>query len=130
MITRMTIYFFGNPDVLMDSLPLRLLPKLREYFPKVVFEVMDPAEEWNVPEDVVVLDTVEGISDVVLFDDLEKFIPAPRLSMHDFDALANVRFLKKLGKIKSVKVIGVPFGTGEQDVFEKVVRILNDKILK
>ena len=126
----MTIFVFGNSDVLMDSLPLRLLPKLREYFPKVLFDVVDPAEEWNVPEDVVVLDTVEGISDVVLFDDLEKFIPAPRLSMHDFDALANLRFLKKLGKIKSVKVIGVPPGKDEHDALQKIMRIVADSIAK
>ncbi|MCX6719113.1 MAG: hypothetical protein NTZ38_01930 [Candidatus Taylorbacteria bacterium] len=120
----MTIFAFGNPDLPMDSLPLRILPQLRERFLSIEFMVKDPNEEWDMPEDVIVLDTVVGIKEVKLFEDIERFKAAPSLSMHDFDALANLRFLKKLGKVKSVKVIGVPVGVGEEEAVDKVGKLL------
>jgi len=117
----MIIYIFGNPDLPMDSLPLRLLPQLRKQFPDITFEVKDPNEDWDVTEDLVVIDTAVGVKDVTVFNDLNSFTPAPRLSMHDFDALANMRLLQKIGKIKTVKIIGVPPEMGEEEAMEKVV---------
>jgi len=97
---------------------------LRERFPGIEFVVKDPNEEWDMPEDVIVLDTVVGIKEVKLFEDIDKFKPAPSLSMHDFDALANLRFLKKLGKLNTVKVIGVPVDVGEEKAVEEIGRLL------
>ena len=44
--------------------------------------------------------------------------------MHDFDALANLRYLKKLGKLEKVRVIGVPEEIGEEEVVESVCKLL------
>ena len=106
----MQVFVFGNPDLTEDSLPLRLLPKLREQFPQLEFIMVDPNEEWDVPAELLVIDTAQGIKEVTVFDSLEKFETAPRLTMHDFDALTNLRYLQKLGKIKKIKVIGLPPG--------------------
>lgn len=104
----MTIYVFGNPDMPADSLPLQILPDLQKRFPQSRFEIKDPNEEWDVPETLTVIDTVQGIEAVTVFDDLTQFAAAPRLTMHDFDALANLRYLQKLGKLKAITIIGVP----------------------
>lgn len=115
-----TVYIFGNPDLPADSLPLRILPRLREAFPVVTFVVRDPNEEWEIPEEFVVIDTVAGIDRVKVFSDLSAFAAAPRLTMHDFDALANLRYLLKLGKLKRIKIIGVPPVMPEGQVLEEV----------
>jgi hypothetical protein len=104
----MTIYVFGNPDLPQDSLPLKILPQLRQKFPQITFEVKDPNEEWDVPEELTVIDTVQGINQVEIFHDLSKFQTSPRISLHDFDALSQLLLLKKIGKLKKVTVIGVP----------------------
>ncbi len=104
----MTVYVFGNPDLAMDSLPLRLLPELRRRLPDVEFLVKDPNEEWEVPEDLTIIDTVVGIEGPRLFPSLNDFASAPRLSMHDFDAFANLRLLQKIGRLKTVRIIGLP----------------------
>lgn len=103
----MTVFVFGNPDLPMDALPLRLVPKLRAKFPQMMFEVKDPNEEWDVPERLIVIDTVKGIDDVKEFHGLDSFASVPRVSMHDFDALTQLRFLQKLGTLKEVTIIGV-----------------------
>jgi len=103
-----TVFIFGNPDVLGDSAPIEILPELQKLFPSANFETKDPNEEWSVPEELTVIDTVAGIKDVKIFDGLDAFAAAPRITMHDFDAYANLRLLQKLGKLKKIKIIGIP----------------------
>jgi hypothetical protein len=102
------VYVFGNPDLVMDSLPLKILSELEKQLPQIEFVAQDPNEESDFPENLIVLDTAIGIDEITVFDSLEKFAKVPRVSMHDFDALTNLRYLQKLGKIKTVKIIGVP----------------------
>ncbi len=118
------IFIFGNEDLQIDSLPLRILPKLSEKFPDIEFVVVDPNEDWDVPENIMIIDTAVGIKDVTVFDNLEKFSAPPRVGMHDFDALTNLRYLWKLGKIKSVKIIGLPPEMGESEASQKITEIL------
>ena len=88
----MIVYVFGNPDIPEDSLPLRILPRLRLAFPDISFEIKDPNEEWDVPETLTIIDTAAGIDAVRVFTDLESFSNAPRVSLHDFDALTQTKF--------------------------------------
>jgi hypothetical protein len=116
----MKIFVFGNIDLKEDNLPLRILPQLQKRFPNVEFVVKDPNEEWDVPEEITVLDTAVGIKEVAVFDSLEKFGKVPRVGMHDFDALTNLRFLWKLGKIKKIKIIAIPPDLEEKEAIKKV----------
>lgn len=120
----MKVFVFGNIDLREDSLPLKILPKLKEKFPDIQFEVKDPNEEWEVPEELIVLDIIIGIKEVTVFDNLKKFSKVPRVGMHDFDALTNIRYLWKLGKIKKIKIIGVPSNMKKVKAIEKIGKIL------
>ena len=120
----MKIFIFGNEDLQNDSVPLRILSKLEEKFPKIEFVLVDPNEEWDTPENIVVIDTAVGIKDVTVFDSLEKFSAPPRVGIHDFDALTNLRYLQKLGKIKKIKIIAVPPEIADPEAVEKITEIL------
>ncbi len=102
------VFVFGNPDSPVDSLPLRILPELRARFQNVRFETKDPNEEWDIPEELVVIDTVVGIDGPRVFTSLKNFVSGPRVSIHDFDAFTNMRLLEKLGRLKRVRIIGLP----------------------
>ncbi len=104
----------------MDSGPLRLLPALRATFPDVSFETLDPNEEWDVPRHMHIIDTVVGIDTITVFNGLEHFMKAPRMTCHDFDAYANLLLLRKLGKIDDVTIIGVPPTLPEEDMRNRV----------
>jgi len=121
----MTIYIFGNPDLPADSLHLKILPELREKFPRINFEIKDPNEEWDVPEELTIIDTVEGAEKVTVFDDLAKFVKAPRLTLHDFDALTNLLYLQKLGKLKKIKILGVPTKAQPDEILAAISSILS-----
>jgi len=124
-----TIYVFGNSDLEIDSLPIKILPNLRTLFSEIDFKVLDPNEEWDVPENLLVIDTVLGIHKIIVFDDLKKFLPAPHVSMHDFDAYANLRYLQKLGKLKNIKIIGIPPNFPEKLALNQISDAIN-KIFK
>lgn len=120
----MNIFVFGNPDLVMDSLPLQLLPDLKERFPEHEFIVKDPNEDWDTSEPFVVIDTVVGLPEITVFDTLKAFESVPRISMHDFDALTNLRFLEKLGKLPKIKIIGIPPMISAKDALESISRLL------
>lgn len=121
----MKIFVFGNEDLPYDSLPLRLLPKLQKTFPQIEFIKKDPNEEWDAAPELTAIDTVEGIKNVTLFDDLTKFQPSPRISMHDFDALANLRLMQKIGRIKKIKIIGLPPTISEKKALPEIISLLS-----
>lgn len=123
----MTIFIFGNPELSEDSLPLRLLPNLHRRLPDVKFEVKDPNEEWDVPEELTIIDTVVGIPEPRLFHSLDDFAAAPRLTAHDFDAYANLRLLQKLGRLKKIRIIGLPPACGPDQALEKTVGFLKER---
>jgi len=104
----MKIFVFGNPDLPTDSLPLRILPQLVKQWPQIEFVVADPNEEWEVPENLILIDTVQGVSAITEFTNLDDFVRPPKITMHDFDAYTNLRYLQKLGKLKKIKIIGLP----------------------
>jgi len=107
----MRIYVLGNPLVHEDSIPLRILPKLKKRFPKIEFVVTDPNENFPPKEEtnLVILDTVKGIKKPRLFN-LDRFVINKKtpISPHDYDLLLHLLLLKKIKKIESVTIIGIP----------------------
>ena len=127
MIANMNIFVFGNADLDMDSIPLKILPQLQAKFPKINFIVKDPNEEWDIPEDFIIIDTVVGIKEITVFKDIDKFVSAPSISMHDFDAFANIKLLKKLGKINKIMIIGIPVEIDHNLAIKEITSIIEKR---
>jgi len=126
----MTILVFGNLDIEKDALPLRLLSRLQERFSAHTFVAADPNEEYDVPEEIIVIDTVENAKDVRIFDSLAAFEKTPRVTLHDFDALTYLRHLVKIGRIKKIKIIGVSPMLTEKEALERVTAAIRATLLE
>ncbi len=123
----MKILVFGNPFLEEDSLPLRILPRLRKEFPKIEFIEIDPSEGLEkFGKNLIILDSVLGIEKVEVINSIEQLETTKVCSMHDFDLGYNLKILKKLGMLESVKIIGVPGELDEQKCFEGVCGVLKD----
>lgn len=133
----MKILIFGNPLLKQDSLPIKLLPKLKQKFPNIKFKEIDPTEnlepflntdtpntEHQTPGDLVAIDTIKGINKVTTINDIEQLHTNKIYSMHDFDLALNLKLLKKLNKIKSVKIIGIPMNITENEAINQISKIL------
>jgi Ni,Fe-hydrogenase maturation factor len=112
-----TVYVFGNPLVKEDSLPMKLVTRLRKKFSSIDFREFDTTEDLE-ERDLVIIDTVKGIGKVEIIEDIDKIVADKIYSMHDFDLGQNLRLMKKMKMIDRVRILGVPFGMGEEDAFE------------
>lgn len=125
----MRIYVFGNSFVKEDRGALILMPLLQNLFPQIQFVAVDPNENFP-PENeknILILDTVQGISSVAFFDfsDLHNIEKTP-ISPHDYDLLLHLLLLKKMGKIESVKIIGLPANLVIKNDLKKVTRTISN----
>ncbi|MCX8008381.1 MAG: hypothetical protein N3A54_01620 [Patescibacteria group bacterium] len=107
---QLTVLILGNSLYEFDSLPIQILPILKKKFPHVQFQLWDPTEEIpdNITENLILIDTIIGIKSVQVFDSLDDFLFSPRNTVHDFDVPIALGLLKKLGKVKEIKIIGIP----------------------
>jgi len=103
---------FGNPLVDRDNTVFSIRSSLIHDFPSIDFIIADP--NGNFPpqgeRDLIILDAVKSIPRVMLLDfsDLAHIEKSP-VSPHDYDLLLHLLLLKKMGKIDSVKIIGIPY---------------------
>ena len=120
-----TIYVFGNPLVKEDSLPLKLIDKLKKEFPYLKFKEFDTVEDLELEKELNIIDTVKGIKKVELIEDIDKIITDKIYSMHDFDLGYNLKLLKKMKMIDKVRIFGVPADISENKVFSDLCKILS-----
>lgn len=124
----MRITVFGNPDLEIDNLPIRLLPKLREAFPDIEFEVEDPnnldlpdippGEEW------IIMDAVAGIPEAtwLTVEDIAK--PTGRLTAHDYDLTSYLLLAKKALGTLPIRILGIPMEMSEDVGMRSVSQLI------
>ncbi|MFH0808094.1 MAG: hypothetical protein V1888_00550 [archaeon] len=121
----MKILTFGNPLLKQDSLPIKLIPTLQTKFPNHTFLHIDPTENLEkYGPHLTILDTVQNIDKLTILTSIEQLHANKVYSMHDFDLALNLKLLKKLGLIKSVKIIGMPINTTEKEILPQLQSIL------
>jgi Ni,Fe-hydrogenase maturation factor len=116
----MKVYVFGNEHVAEDKRAIEIARELEDKVEGISIVFVHPNEDVpfvNEPR-VVILDTVQGLQNVVLVsvDEIEGLLLSPRGSVHDFDLAFQLRYLKKLGRLGEVAIIGIP-QEGEVDHF-------------
>jgi Ni,Fe-hydrogenase maturation factor len=106
------VYVFGNEDVPEDRKAIEAAQKMDRAVDDISFVFVGPNEDVPFADEgrVVILDTVHGIRDVELIegDRIAALVLAPRGSVHDFDLTFQLRYLKKIGKLGDVTIVGVP----------------------
>jgi len=108
----MKVYVFGNCDLEFDNNALKVIEKLGQELNTIEFIEIKPNQDifFGDESTVIILDVIEGLKDVQVFDEkhIDKLILSPRNSVHDFDLGFQLKYLKKLGKLKKVKIVGLP----------------------
>lgn len=124
-----TIHIFGNPLLDFDNLPLKLAPKLEKIFPEIDFVIADPSENLKpIDSELIIIDTIEGAKKVTVIDDLEKIQITRIYSLHDFDLAFNLKLLQKIGKLKKVKIFGVPMEGDEEETLSKLKELIDSSL--
>lgn len=125
----MKVFVFGNELVEGDRRAIEVAGALEGTVEGVTFAFVEPGEDIPFAGErrAVILDTVEGASEVVVLDEgeIDGLALAPRASVHDFDLAFQLKYLKKLGKLGEVTLIGVPReGDVDQARIQSILRKL------
>ena len=108
----MKVYVFGNQDVPEDRRAIEVAERLEGTIEDASFHFVQPNEDVPFVDEkrVVILDTVQGIRGVALIPDseIDGFVLSPRGSVHDFDLAFQLKYLKKIGRLGRVYVVGLP----------------------
>jgi Ni,Fe-hydrogenase maturation factor len=122
----MKVYVFGDKDVPGDEGAIEVAEGLEGAVEGVSFVFVESNED--VPfvdeETIVILDAVHGIGEVALIsgDNIDRFAPPPRTTVHDFDLAFQLKYLQKIGRLGEVYVVGIP-QEGQAD-YSRVMSIL------
>lgn len=122
------IYVFGNPLVKEDSIPLKLIDKLRKEFPSIEFKEFDTVEDLTERE-LNIIDTVKGIKKVELIENIDKIVTDKIYSMHDFDLGYNLKLLKKMKMIDKIRIFGIPMEISEKKALLELSNLIS-KVLE
>lgn len=120
-----TIYVFGNPLVKEDSLPLKLIDKLKKEFPSLRFKEFDTVEDLDLEKELNIIDTVKGIKKVELIEDIDRIVTDKIYSIHDFDLGYTLKLFEKMKMIDKVKIFGIPAIMNEKEAFEQLKKMIN-----
>jgi Ni,Fe-hydrogenase maturation factor len=129
----MKILVFGNSLTEQDNGPLKILSKLKKFYPNIVFHHVDPTENLlnhlDENKNLTIIDTVINTKDIQIIklqtqEDFKKLILPKSLSMHDFDLAYNLRLLKKINQINKVKIICIPMNYPEQEVLRQLKNLI------
>ncbi len=108
----MKVYVFGNEDVPQDRKAVEVARKLRGAIGGVSFVLVKPNQDVPFVDErhVVILDAVDGLKGVALIgkDQIDRLVGSPRGSVHDFDLAFQLKYLKKMGRLGEVTIIGIP----------------------
>ncbi len=121
----MKILIFGNPLIEEDSIPIKLIPFLKEEFPSIEFKEFETEEEIkDEGRNLIIIDSIQDIEKTIIVENLNQLKSQKIVSMHDFGLSYNLKLLKKVGYIDSIKIIGVPQKISIQKALKQVKKAI------
>lgn len=119
----MKILCFGNRFVRGDNISLKLADSLK--IKGVEFlKCEDLSDLERINDDVTIIDTVLGLKEIEVIDDINDLQLGKMYSLHDFDLGFHLKLMRELGKIKSVKIIGIPIRMKLEDAQKEIAELL------
>ena len=119
----MIVLCFGNRAIPEDATAVEVGESLD--LPGVTFIPSSSPEEIidYLDEDLYVMDVAQGIGEVTLITEPDRFLAPPHISAHDLDPAVFLKIVQQLYGI-SVPVIALPAGIDRRTVREQLLRLL------
>lgn len=116
------IIIVGNPLVELDRIQFRVAQQLKKTFPTLEFSYWDPTDELPTPvsKQLIIFDSVVGLTKTTVFKSLESFVLSPRSTVHDYDIPVELGLQKKLGKLHEFTIVGIPSDGDVQTIVTEI----------
>ncbi len=122
------IFVCGNDLVTQDSMPIRILPYLKEVLPEIEFLPFDPSENFPDVDPLYIVDAVLNIKGIAVIEDIGKLEDSPRVSVHDSDLGFHLKWMKKLGRMPKIIIFGVPSEGDEKELQKELAAKIREFI--
>lgn len=107
--TKKKIFCFGNEYIEHDEIAKELGKNINN--PNFEFIMAEsPNEILNSNENLIILDVVKGLKKIKIINKIDDLILANSLTCHDLDLAFYLKLMKETGQIKTVTIIGLPYG--------------------
>lgn len=126
------IFCFGSLGLKEDSIALELADELKiDGFEFVKCAGPDFLLNLDDKElkDIVILDAVKGLKKVEVIKDIDRLSETKTTTMHDFDLGTVLKLMKETGRLKKVRIIGLPMNGDEESMEKNIIRILKERFL-
>ena len=119
----MIVLCFGNRIIPEDSMAVELASSLE--VPGVTFITSSSPEDMidYLDDDLYVMDVAQGLHEVTLITDPERFLPPPNVSAHDIDPAVFLKVVQRLYGV-DVPVIALPMGVDREVVTDQLLKLL------
>ena len=118
-----TILVFGNEFLKKDSMAKKLACSIKSKEINFV--------ECNSVNDILkqdgtltIMDVVEGIKKPMIIEDIDRLEANKLVSLHDFDLGFFLKLLKETGKLKNVRIIGVPEKGAISELKKQILKLI------
>jgi Ni,Fe-hydrogenase maturation factor len=120
------IFCFGNPYIKEDNLALSLSKKVKlKGFNFISLNNPEQLLDYS-NERIIILDVCKGIKKIQLIKDIDRLEQNKIVSMHDFDLGFFLKLMKSSGKIKTVEIIALPYGSDENKIMPDLIKFLEN----
>ena len=121
------IFCFGNEFIEQDSLAKTIADEIKEY--KIIkCNKPDDLIHYEDLNNVIILDVVKGIDKPMLITDPDQLKTNQSISAHDFDLGFYLKLLKETGKIKNIKIIGIPQKGDKEEIKKQLLALLKNNL--
>ena len=125
-----TVLCFGNPYIKGDSISVQLAKELNiPNFEFITCRYPDELYNYKNLDEFYIMDVVRGIDKVKLITDLDEVKQTRSVSLHDFDLGFFLKLMKATGRLRSIKIIGIPLGVEKEVIKQQVEQLLNKQLL-
>jgi len=118
-----TVLCFGNEAIKEDMLAKELADEIE--IDGIEFVKCNSVDDlFSYSGNIYIMDVAKGIKKVTLIEDIKKLEANKLISLHDFDLGFFLKLMNEIGKIKNVKIIGIPMESNKEDAKKEAIQIL------
>ena len=122
------IYCFGNKYLVEDKIALTLAQRIKNY---KGYDFLVSEEPWAILNErgvIFIMDVIKGLKKVSFLESSACLKLSSSCTCHDLDLSFFLKLLSKIGNLKGVKIIGLPWGECNLDSLEKEVKSIIDSV--
>ncbi|MBI2128847.1 hypothetical protein HYU07_01275 [Candidatus Woesearchaeota archaeon] len=120
-----TVLCFGNEFLKKDRLAKKIADEIKlDGFEFIKSDNVDDILNYANSDELYIMDVVENIEKTMLIKNIDELKSSKICTLHDFDLGFYLKLMKEIGKIKEIRIIGIPQKGDAGEIKKEIAEIL------